>query len=154
MLPSRSPIVALDTAQALKRLRCRAAGSFRELFIVCHNASNYRNHRSRPAGRGTWRQQRRASDRLQIYAEWCRQHPNDAQVVAVAEPRPWRLKTTSDANNVPEDMRFADWEPLLAKGKIADAVAIAVLDDMHAEIVDKCAKLGYAILCEKVNPRL
>ena len=71
--------------------------------------------------------------------------------MAVAEPRPWRLKKVADGNQVPDDLRFDDWRPLVAKGKIADAVAISVLDDMHAEVVDHCAKLGYAILCEKVS---
>lgn len=74
--------------------------------------------------------------------------------MAVAEPRPWRLTKVSDSNGVPEDMRFDDWRPLVAKGKIADAVAISVLDDMHAEVVDHCAKLGYAILCEKVSLKI
>jgi hypothetical protein len=49
-------------------------------------------------------------------------------------------------------MRFTDWKDLVAKGdKVADAVAIAVLDGEHAEVVKAFAEQGYAILCEKVG---
>jgi hypothetical protein len=34
----------------------------------------------------------------QIYAEYCLQHPTEAKVVAVAEPRPHRRRVTSRAH--------------------------------------------------------
>lgn len=89
---------------------------------------------------------------VQIYANYCQQHPAEAKVVAVCEPRPWRLAKVADANNVPGDMRFQDWKELFTSGKrVADAVAVTVLDGLHAEIVRIAADLGYAILCEKVR---
>lgn len=90
---------------------------------------------------------------MQIYAEYCRLHPTEAKVVAVCEPRAWRLAKVADASAVPEAGRYADWKALIAVGKrVADAVAIAVLDGEHAEVVKAFAEQGYAILCEKVRP--
>jgi len=89
---------------------------------------------------------------FQIYASWCAQNPSKARVVAVCEPRPYRLAKVADESDVSQDLRFSDWKPLAALGrKIADAVVIAILDGEHAECVEVFAKLGYAILCEKVN---
>jgi predicted dehydrogenase len=80
------------------------------------------------------------------------QNPTKARVVAVCEPRPYRLAKVADESNVSEEHRFSDWRPLAALGrKIADAVVIAILDGEHAECVEVFAKLGYAILCEKVS---
>ncbi len=61
----------------------------------------------------------------------------------------------ADANDVPADMRFLEWKELFACGKrLADAVVIAVLDGLHAEVARVAADLGYDILCEKVSVAL
>lgn len=46
-------------------------------------------------------------------------------------------------------MLFEDWKPIAERPKFADAVVIATLDQMHAELVKVFSKLGYHILCEK-----
>lgn len=62
-------------------------------------------------------------------------------------------------------MQFSNWKDLKAKGKIADAIVIAVQvrdnhhhssaetntakDHQHVEAVEDFAELGYHILCEK-----
>lgn len=62
---------------------------------------------------------------------------------------PFTLKLTPTPIRVPPENQYASWEPLLARGRIADALLITVLDDLHAELVSAFAPLGYHILCEK-----
>ncbi|ORY34263.1 putative NAD-binding Rossmann fold oxidoreductase [Naematelia encephala] len=90
-----------------------------------------------------------AGQRGQIYANFAIEHPEAAKVVAVAEPRPHRRKVISRLHSIPPENQFSTWEQLIAKGKIADAVLICVLDDLHAALVTEFTKQGYHILCEK-----
>jgi predicted dehydrogenase len=48
-----------------------------------------------------------------------------------------------------DDMLFEDWSGIAARPKLADAVVVAVLDQLHAPVVSAFAKLGYHILVEK-----
>ncbi|KZZ96895.1 NAD-binding Rossmann fold oxidoreductase [Ascosphaera apis ARSEF 7405] len=82
-----------------------------------------------------------AGQRGQTYAQYALDHPDLAKVVAVVEPRPHR--------RIPEELQFTEWKSLIARGKIADAVIIAMLDNLHAEAVADFSALGYHILCEK-----
>ncbi|WWD17686.1 hypothetical protein CI109_102127 [Kwoniella shandongensis] len=90
-----------------------------------------------------------AGQRGQVYASYALEHPGLAKVVAVAEPRPHRRKVMSRAHKIPESNQFSDWHDLHSKGRIADAILICVLDDLHAELVSAFAQQGYHILCEK-----
>ncbi|KAK8866108.1 hypothetical protein IAR55_001259 [Kwoniella newhampshirensis] len=90
-----------------------------------------------------------AGQRGQVYASYALEHPELAKVVAVAEPRPHRRRVMSRAHKIPETNQFSDWQDLLSRGRIADAILICVLDDLHAELVSAFAKQGYHILCEK-----
>lgn len=47
------------------------------------------------------------------------------------------------------DQLFSDWTQVAARPKFADAVIVAVLDQMHSPVVAAFAQLGYHILCEK-----
>ncbi|ORX37400.1 putative NAD-binding Rossmann fold oxidoreductase [Kockovaella imperatae] len=90
-----------------------------------------------------------AGQRGQTYARYALEHPTLSKVVGVAEPRPHRRNLMKKTYNLPDDMVVADWEELLAKGRVADAVVIGTLDQMHAPQVAAFSKLGYDILCEK-----
>lgn len=46
-------------------------------------------------------------------------------------------------------MQFSDWKDLHARGRIADAIFICVMDQMHAELVSAFSAQGYHIFCEK-----
>lgn len=67
------------------------------------------------------------------------------------------MNKIGDRHDIASEMRFSDWKNLAAASgggggeKVADAVVIAILDDEHALCVNAFAKLGYAILCEKVR---
>ncbi|TQV93463.1 hypothetical protein V2A60_010135 [Cordyceps javanica] len=81
-----------------------------------------------------------AGSRGTTYAAYALENPELAKVVAVAEP---------SRHSIPQDLQCSDWKSLKAKGKIADAVIIAVQDHQHVEAVQDFAELGYHILCEK-----
>lgn len=83
------------------------------------------------------------------YARYIEMHPDEAEIVAVAEPRDYYRNSTGDAHHVPEEYRFRSWEEALSRPKFADAVLICTMDDMHEGPAVKAAELGYGILLEK-----
>ncbi|MEV0262421.1 Gfo/Idh/MocA family oxidoreductase [Streptomyces sp. NPDC050617] len=83
-----------------------------------------------------------AGQRGLTYAEWIKAHPEQAELVAVADPRP----SARAASGAP--LEFDDWRPL-AENRIADAVIVATQDRDHVEPVLALARAGYAILAEK-----
>jgi predicted dehydrogenase len=89
-----------------------------------------------------------AGQRGQCYAEYARLHPDQAQVVGVAEPRPAYRTRLAEAHQVPPENVVADWRALLRPG-LADAVIIATPDTLHTEPAIAFAGLGYALLLEK-----
>ena len=90
-----------------------------------------------------------AGSRGWTYADWAARHPEQARVVAVAEPRDAYRERLADAHGVPEERRFRDWREAAAAGKLADAAVIATLDREHPEPALAFAGLGYALLIEK-----
>lgn len=83
------------------------------------------------------------------YTEHMANNPDMYQVVAVAEPVASRRNYMKEKHNIPEDMCFEDWHPLLALGKIADVALIATMDRDHFEPTIKAIDLKYDILLEK-----
>ncbi|KAL7419291.1 hypothetical protein Q5752_006128 [Cryptotrichosporon argae] len=90
-----------------------------------------------------------AGGRGQVYASYALAHPDEARVVGVAEPRAHRRKVLSRAHHIPAENQWEDWKELVARGRVADAVVIGVLDALHAPLVTAFAAQGYHILCEK-----
>ncbi|EGX95014.1 streptomycin biosynthesis protein StrI [Cordyceps militaris CM01] len=99
-----------------------------------------------------------AGSRGTTYAAYALENPGLARVVAVAEPSRHRCSVFSRKHRqvehalhgpISEDLQFSNWKGLKAKGRIADAVIIAVQDHQHVEAVEDFAELGYHILCEK-----
>ena len=90
-----------------------------------------------------------AGSRGNAYARYAEQFPDQARVVAVADPRPGYRDALADRHNVPESARFADWRELAERPRLADAVVVATPDREHAEPVGRLADLGYHILLEK-----
>lgn len=90
-----------------------------------------------------------AGSRGTTYAEYALSYPDLAKVVAVADPVRFRRQRLGRNHSVPENMQFENWKKLIARGKLADAVVIAVMDQQHAEAVADFSRQGYHILCEK-----
>ena len=79
-------------------------------------------------------------------------------MVAIAEPRPQTRTQFANAHSVDKTLVFNSWEELLQASaetiktvgkRLADAVIVAVQDQMHKEVVLAFAAQGYHILCEK-----
>ncbi len=78
-------------------------------------------------------------------------------MVAIAEPRSQTRALFADRFGVDSSLVFETWqqfhkasaETIQTAGKrLADAVIVALLDRMHAEVVVAFAAQGYDILCE------
>ena len=90
-----------------------------------------------------------AGSRGKTYSEHMRMADGKYEIVAVAEPLTERRNFIKEQNNLPEEMCFTDWRPLLEKGKIADIAIIATMDRDHLAPSIEALKLGYDLLLEK-----
>lgn len=86
---------------------------------------------------------------LRTYGQYILEHPEDARVVAVAEPRAWYREEAKRLHRIPEEHVFSDWRELLAQPRLADAVIIATPDQQHVAPTVTAAQKGYDILLEK-----
>ncbi len=94
-----------------------------------------------------------AGNRGEAYTSIMKELPDQFQVVAVAEPIESRREDIRKKHDLPEEMCFADWKPLLALGKIADVALVCTMDPQHFEPVMAAISLKYDILLEKpVSP--
>ncbi|KAJ7937194.1 hypothetical protein B0H13DRAFT_1944708 [Mycena leptocephala] len=96
--------------------------------------------------------------RGKAYAEYARVSPEFCKVVAIAEPRPKSQRRFADLHKVDNTLVFNTWQELHAASeetintigrRLADAVVVAVQDQMHKDVVLAFAAQGYHILCEK-----
>ncbi|MBQ4527797.1 MAG: Gfo/Idh/MocA family oxidoreductase [Clostridia bacterium] len=71
------------------------------------------------------------------------------QIVGIAEPIVERRNRIKNMHNVPEEMCFTSWEPLLELQKFADIAVIATPDQLHHAPAMKAIELGYNLLLEK-----
>ena len=90
-----------------------------------------------------------AGSRGSTYAEFAREYPDQLQIIAVAEPRADRRELLAQELNVPGENRFASWEELLAKPRLADCAFVCTLDDDHTAPAIRAMELGYDVLLEK-----
>ena len=90
-----------------------------------------------------------AGDRGTTYANYAREHPDLAKVVAVAEPREFYRQRLAAVHGIAAQCVFADWTQAAARERMADAAIIATPDALHAGPAVALAKKGYHILLEK-----
>lgn len=90
-----------------------------------------------------------AGNRGSKYTDVMASMPDKYQVVAVAEPIDNRREYIKNKHNIPDEMCFTDWRPLLALGKIADAAVICTMDQEHYEPAVQAIDLHYDLLLEK-----
>ncbi len=83
------------------------------------------------------------------YASYALKHPEEFNVLAVAEPNEERRRAFAAAHNIPEELQFADYKELLAKDKFADCALVCTQDKMHFEPTMLALEKGYHVLCEK-----
>jgi hypothetical protein len=90
-----------------------------------------------------------AGDRGNRHAEYALQHPDEARVVGVAEPRDFQREHLAMAHGIDAGNVYTDWRDMAARGRFADAVLICTSDAMHVEPVLAFASKGYQIMLEK-----
>ncbi len=87
--------------------------------------------------------------RGQAYAKYSVDHPEELEIVAVAEPVEDKLNLAKRQHNLLEDKCFTTWEQLADLPKIADFAVISMQDNMHCEQSLKMIEKGYNLLLEK-----
>lgn len=83
------------------------------------------------------------------YASYAATHPDQARVVAVAEPRAFYRDRLAREHQIPSERVFVDWREAAAQPRLADAAIIATQDAMHVEPAEAFAGRGYHLLLEK-----
>lgn len=84
-----------------------------------------------------------------IYSNYGLEHPDEMEVIAIADPRPDRLKIAREEWGIPEERCYATAEELFAQEKMADAAVIATQDQQHVAHAEAALKAGYHLLLEK-----
>lgn len=86
---------------------------------------------------------------MEAYAVYALEHPEELEIVAVAEPNPARREKFAADHHLPPERVFTTWEDLLAQPRLADAALICTQDRMHYAPVLAALDKGYHVLCEK-----
>ena len=82
-----------------------------------------------------------------VYAHFIKYY--GSEVVAICDPDLNKKKLAMEEYGVQEENYFTDEDKFFAKGKIADALVIATLDNLHYGQTIKALNVGYDILLEK-----
>ena len=90
-----------------------------------------------------------AGDRGTTYARWVAANPDQARVVAVAEPREHQRNALAAEHDIPPEHVFGSWQELAAAPRLADAAIVATRDDEHVAPAISLAGKGYHLLVEK-----
>src|SRR5215470_11337820 len=80
------------------------------------------------------------------HAENVRRHVPEAQLIAIADVSPQRVKQVADELEV--EQAYSNVEEMLSRKDI-QAVVIATPDKFHAGVIQAAASAGKDILCEK-----
>lgn len=83
------------------------------------------------------------------YLEYALQHPDELQVVAVAEPKAERRDSFKSRHGLEDEKCFDSWDEFFAVPKLADAVLICTQDKQHFDPTMKALEAGYHVLLEK-----
>lgn len=83
------------------------------------------------------------------YADYCLRHPQEARVVAVADPRPARRDRVARLHDMPPEGVFQSWEKLLSGPQRYDGVLVTTPDRLHVEPALAVIEQGYDLLLEK-----
>jgi predicted dehydrogenase len=83
------------------------------------------------------------------YAHYAKDHPQEMEVVGIAEPRDFHRESFVQNYGIPLKNVFRDWESALEQPKFADAVVVSTQDRMHFGPVMKALAKGYHVLVEK-----
>jgi len=90
-----------------------------------------------------------AGHRALAYAAYAQQHPDELQIVGVADPRPLRRQQVAALYDLPADRSFENAEAVAARPKFADVVINGTMDHQHVPTSLPLLAAGYDLLLEK-----
>ncbi len=90
-----------------------------------------------------------AGSRGTIYAGHLAEHPDEGEVVGIAELDPGRRAAFATRHGLPADRAFPDWATALGQDRMADAVIVATQDSDHVAAALAAIAKGYHVLLEK-----
>ena len=91
-----------------------------------------------------------AGDRgMNCYAPYTIENPWKAEFTAVAEPDPAKRALFAERYHISPENCFSDFEEMLARPKLADAVMICTSDRLHFRPAMLAMEKGYHIMMEK-----
>lgn len=91
-----------------------------------------------------------AGHRGLCYAEYARNHPEQMQIVAVADPNERRRRQVSELYHLPPERNYRTAEELAAvKPRVGDAVINGTMDKQHVPTSIPLLEVGYHVLLEK-----
>ena len=89
-------------------------------------------------------------NRMRTYMEYVRRHPQEVELVAVADTDTFRRNTLADQMGVSRDRRFSDYHDLFrAPLDDVEAVFICTPDALHYEPTMLAIRRGWHVLLEK-----
>ena len=83
------------------------------------------------------------------YAPFALKHPDQLEIVAVAEPDAFRRHRLSTEHDIRPKLQFTTWQDALAQPKMADVIINTTQDQMHHESTLAALAAGYDVLLEK-----
>jgi predicted dehydrogenase len=90
-----------------------------------------------------------AGHRGSIYADYAVKNPREMNIVAVADPIPYRTQKMARIHKIIPAYCFTTWEEVFTREKFADAVIISTPDQLHTAPCLKAFEMGYDVLLEK-----
>lgn len=90
-----------------------------------------------------------SGSRGMLYANYGLDHPEDLQIVGVADPADYVRGVTAEKHNIPEENIFTSWEQVFEREKFADAVFVCTQDKLHYAPTMAAIEKGYHVLVEK-----
>lgn len=90
-----------------------------------------------------------AGHRSLLYSGYALSHPDELEIVGIADPDPLRRSKAAAMFQIPEEHCFESAEELAKRPKLADAVINGTMDSQHVSTAIPLLRQGYDMLLEK-----
>lgn len=87
--------------------------------------------------------------RGRTFARWIEKHPQDARLVAVADPIATARDAIADRHSIAPAMRFDSWESAMRQPRMGEIVINTLMDRLHVASALAALERGYHMLLEK-----
>ena len=90
-----------------------------------------------------------AGHRALTYASYSREHPDELEIVGVADPTPLRRQQVAEAYGLSPEQCWETAEELASHGQLADVIINGTMDHQHVPTSLPLLEAGYHMLLEK-----